>query len=308
MEYIISNFAQALPMSFLGIVAPFFFRKKMQYALIAGIAGAISLPIISYFVLAPSPDILLPSAIYGVIFGWGWAKLAISKENKTQKNTREPISPTSIKPTSTISLTRTDLLQNSVSKEPVVSSSEPDVDVSTWARIREYDKSVSAAFEQIKPLGEPWVSNFVNQVVAITPKDRDADAIAKQICNDYEKNLRISENDAINAAYAEVNTKYGALGKEEFKEIYAVVGDAMDLETVLTNIANSIHEDGPKEELPETSKVIKVEERIDATKVAIPPEVEKDKPLTIVEWIVVLSISGGLVSIVGPQILKALGG
>jgi hypothetical protein len=88
MEYIVANFAQALPMSFLGIVVPFFFRKSIKGAIISGLIAAVSLPLLAIFTLGTQPDILLPSAIYGVLYGWGWAKIGVSKSNQSSnKNT-----------------------------------------------------------------------------------------------------------------------------------------------------------------------------------------------------------------------------
>ncbi len=75
MEYILALFAQALPMSILGIVGAFFYRKSIQSAIFAGVIGSISLPLLSLILgLTSRADLLLASALYGILFGWGWGR------------------------------------------------------------------------------------------------------------------------------------------------------------------------------------------------------------------------------------------
>ncbi len=75
MEYIVALFAQALPMSILGLVGAFFYRKSTQSAIFAGIIGSISLPLLGLISgVTNRADLLLASALYGILFGWGWGR------------------------------------------------------------------------------------------------------------------------------------------------------------------------------------------------------------------------------------------
>lgn len=69
-DYIIANVAGALPLSLLGLVA-IYFRKSKLKAVLSGLLGAISLPILS-FLANPlgQPDSILFSAIIGSGFGY----------------------------------------------------------------------------------------------------------------------------------------------------------------------------------------------------------------------------------------------
>jgi hypothetical protein len=77
MEYLVAIFAQSLPMSVIGLVGAFFFRKSTQSAIFAGVIGSVSLPMISLVMgLTSRPDLLLASALYGILFGWGVARVS----------------------------------------------------------------------------------------------------------------------------------------------------------------------------------------------------------------------------------------
>ena len=85
------------------------------------------------------------------------------------------------------------------------------------------------------------------------PKDRNANAIAQQILDDYEIGLRISENEAINAAYAEIKEAYGEFGTTEFIRLYDLVGDSLDIEKAVISIGDNAdlphkqeHEEQPR--------------------------------------------------------------
>jgi len=111
-----------------------------------------------------------------------------------------------------------------------------NIDKPDWADIKEYDKRVSAALELIEPLGEPWVTRFADRVLDSDPKDRNTEAIAQQILDEHENSLRLSENESINKAYAEVKEAYGDFGATEFKRLYNLVGDSLDIEKAVISI------------------------------------------------------------------------
>jgi hypothetical protein len=69
-NYLIALFAQALPFSLLGILGAFLYRKSRLQAILAGVIGSISLPLLSLFAgILGKPDVLVVSAFYGVLFG-----------------------------------------------------------------------------------------------------------------------------------------------------------------------------------------------------------------------------------------------
>jgi hypothetical protein len=117
----------------------------------------------------------------------------------------------------------------------------PDLDTSAWATIKEYDKNVSQALKKITPLGEGWVVEFGNRIMAADPKVRDANEIAEQVVEEYQNSLKISEVEEINAAYAEVKSNFGKFGEAQFEKLYSLVGDAMDISKAMASIGSDYH-------------------------------------------------------------------
>lgn len=75
----------ALPVSFLGYVAPFFFRHSRVGSIAAGVIGAISLPIVMSVSGAvpdpPDPAEFFFSIGYGALAGWIWYLLSKKRAN-----------------------------------------------------------------------------------------------------------------------------------------------------------------------------------------------------------------------------------
>jgi hypothetical protein len=210
--------AQALPMSIPGLILVFFFRKQLAAAMIAGAVGASVLPLLGYLLHAsPKPDIILFAGVWGGLYGLVWGLLV-----------REKIAVAV--PTNNPEL----YLSNDLEVEP-------DLDTSAWATIKEYDKNVSQALKKITPLGEGWVVEFGNRIMAADPKVRDANEIAEQVVEEYQNSQRISEVDEINAAYAEVKSNFGKYGEAQFEKLYSLVGDAMDISKAMASIESQYH-------------------------------------------------------------------
>jgi len=82
-EWIITSVGEALGGGIPGLVLPFFFRKRLNAAVLSGVGGFLIFPILGYFVGMPheDPSKMIVSALLGALVGWLWFSLS----NKSSK-------------------------------------------------------------------------------------------------------------------------------------------------------------------------------------------------------------------------------
>lgn len=306
MDYLVANLAQALPMSLPGLIVIYFYRRKIGSAVLAGAIGSALLPLFGYLsVMTPNIDIAFFSSVWGALFGGIWGML--------MQGNMSTASGTSATPTSTLNLSQDMVAVDSTGKDAKHSDGDPQLteisiqnetvfDMAEWETVKEFDKSVSSAFEQVQSLGEPWASRFARRVLDAPPHKRDALSIANEIQQEYEKSTHLSSNPEINQAYKQVAEQFGSKGQRKFEEIYRLVGDEIDIDKTIKRI-ESEHEINISEDHDPKPPSLNATFSGASQKTSSSPT----DNLSLLEWIVVLAISGNLAMFAGSAILDLLG-
>lgn len=105
-----------------------------------------------------------------------------------------------------------------------------------WQLLLAYDMAIKEEFEAIGSLGEEWKERFAELAVELPPAERDAGKLSQRVRHEYDVRWHLSDHKHINDALKRV-AMLGREAEDEYRHIYAVVGDNMDVDEVHKTVA-----------------------------------------------------------------------
>ncbi len=239
LHYILGNAAQALPLSFVGLIAVFFFRKSLTKAIVAGCLGSITLPLAVLFSddMTGSGALVFAAAIWGVLYGVivGFVSRTIEAGRRERLRELNRINAKLSKPKNSPKAMTRHHTNNAVNKEPSAPSLNLDVgktvgvvqpsDTLPWSEefqiLYEYDPIVKECHDEIEKIDRDLSVHFREEVVS----DRQlATSIRDRLKAQHEKHSNPYQSDALNEALAKVRL-YGPEAEKEFGRIVEVMGE-----------------------------------------------------------------------------------
>jgi hypothetical protein len=251
LHYIVGNAAQALPLSFVGLIAVFFFRKSITKAIVAGCLGSIILPLALLFSddVTGSGALVFAAAIWGVLYGVivGFVSRTIEAGRRERLRELNRINAKLSKPKNPPKAITRQQTNNAVNKETATPPSmllvEKSVEkvqpsfVSPWSEefqiLYEYDPIVKECHDEIENIDQELSNQFREEVVSDRKKAAD---IRDRLKSEHERQSNPYQSNKLNTAFAQAKL-LGKEAEDEFLQVIKVMGEDVDADLIIKRLS-----------------------------------------------------------------------